>query len=233
MMNLRKSEERGHAHHGWLNAKHTFSFSNYYDDRFLGFRDLRVINEDQVAGGGGFAPHPHRDMEILTYILEGELAHKDSMGNGSVIKPGDVQYMSAGTGVMHSEFNHSPTDTVHLLQIWIMPEKRGEKPAYAQEHYDEASRKNQLKLIASKDGREGSIQIRQSLNLYASLLDEGKSLDLSVAAGRHVWVQVARGEITVEGQTLSAGDGLSVSEKTALNFKGVAKSSEFLVFDLT
>jgi redox-sensitive bicupin YhaK (pirin superfamily) len=232
MMNIRRSEERGHADHGWLNAKHTFSFSSYYDDRFIGFRDLRVINEDRVAAHEGFGTHGHKDMEIITYILEGALQHKDSMGNGAVIVPGDVQYMSAGTGVMHSEFNHSQTEEVHLLQIWILPEKRGEKPTYGQKHFDEAARLNQLKLVASKDGRAESIQIRQNISLYASLLDGKKTLELPLAAKRHAWVQVAKGEIEVNGQTLKTGDGVAVSNTENLSFTGVADRSEFLVFDL-
>jgi redox-sensitive bicupin YhaK (pirin superfamily) len=232
MINIRKSEDRGHADHGWLNAKHTFSFGGYYDNRFVGFRDLRVINEDQVEADMGFPTHAHKDMEILTYVLEGALQHKDSMGNGSVIRPGDVQYMSAGSGVNHSEFNHSREEPVHLLQIWILPEKRGEIPAYDQKSFSRESRLNQLGLLASKDGRQNSIQIRQDVNLYGSLLDAQKTTSLKLEPKRFAWIQVAQGEIEVNGEVLAAGDGAAIGQTEVLNFKGLAKTSEFLVFDL-
>ena len=231
MMYLRKSEERGHADHGWLKAKHSFSFSSYYDDRFLGFRDLRVINEDQVLGGGGFPTHGHQNMEIITYILEGALEHKDSMGTGSVIRPGDVQYMSAASGVMHSEFNHSKTDKVHLLQIWVLPEHQGGSPRYDQKHYSEADRNNKLKLIASHDGQDNSISVRQDMSLYASLLDPSQSVSLELKEGRHAWLQLAKGKLEVNGEEIKAGDGLAFSKEPKIDIKALEKS-EFLVFDL-
>ena len=231
MQTIRRSEDRGHADHGWLKAKHSFSFSNYYDDRFLGFRDLRVINEDQVEGGGGFPTHGHKNMEIITYILEGSLEHKDSMGTGSVIKPGDVQYMSAGTGVMHSEFNHSKVEKVHLLQIWILPAHQGATPAYDQKFYSVEKRLNQLALIASESGGEGAIKIRQDAKIYASILESGKALELSLDPKRYAWVQVARGEIEVNGEVLKAGDGLSLSNERSLKILGKDRA-EFLIFDL-
>ncbi len=231
MMYLRKSDERGEADHGWLKAKHSFSFSSYYDNRYLGFRDLRVINEDQVLGGGGFPTHSHKDMEIVTYILEGALEHKDSMGTGSIIRPGDVQYMSAGSGVNHSEFNHSKTDRVHLLQIWILPEKQGGSPRYDQKHFAEADRTNQLRLIASHDGRDNSISIRQNASLYASLLESGKTVTHEIAEGRHVWLQLARGKLEVNGEPIEAGDGLAFVKESTIEIKGTEKA-EFILFDL-
>ena len=231
MMYLRKSDERGYADHGWLKAKHSFSFSSYYDDRFLGFRDLRVINEDQVLGGGGFPTHSHKNMEIITYILEGALEHRDSMGTGSVIRPGDVQYMSAASGVSHSEFNHSKTNRVHLLQIWILPEHQGGDPRYDQKNFDESTRLNQLKLIVSRDGREGSISVRQDMNLYASLLEPEKTVSLSIKEGRHAWLQLAKGKIDVNGEEIEAGDGLAFSDESKIEIRALEKA-EFLLFDL-
>ncbi len=229
---LRRSEDRGHVHHGWLNAKHSFSFGSYYDDRHLGFRDLRVINEDQVAPGAGFPSHGHQDMEIITYIIEGALEHKDSMGSGSVIRPGDVQYMSAASGVMHSEFNHSKQEKVHLLQIWILPKVRGGKPAYAEKHFPLESRLNQLCPIATADGKSGSLHIRQDANVYASILEAEKTVSLDLANGRHLWVQVAKGELLVNGERLKAGDGLAISQENKIIFNGLDRA-EFIIFDLS
>jgi redox-sensitive bicupin YhaK (pirin superfamily) len=232
MLTLRKAEDRGQFDHGWLQTAHTFSFGQYYDNRHLGFRDLRVINEDYVQEGVGFPTHPHKDMEILTYILEGEIAHEDSMGNGSIIRPGDLQYMSAGTGVSHSEFNPSPKNRSHLLQIWILPNERGATPRYGQKHFEKKDRLNQLRLVASKDGREGSIEIRQDVSLYASILEKGQKLGLALPEGRNAWIQVARGSLTVNGQALRAGDGVAISKEAKLNFEGGDETSEFLTFDL-
>lgn len=231
MMYIRKSDERGQADHGWLKAKHTFSFSSYYDDRFLGFRDLRVINEDQVLGGGGFPTHSHKNMEIVTYILEGSLEHKDSMGTGSVIRPGDVQYMSAASGVSHSEFNHSKTDRVHLLQIWILPEHQGGEPRYDQKHFDERSRLNQFRLLVSRDGSENSISVRQDVKLFGTILEPSKSISYSLTETRHAWLQLAKGAIEVNGERMDAGDGMAFVKESNLEVKALEKS-EFLLFDL-
>jgi redox-sensitive bicupin YhaK (pirin superfamily) len=231
MIQLRKSKERGHVNHGWLDTYHTFSFANYYDPKHVGFRDLLVINEDRIKGGQGFGTHGHQDMEIITYMLEGDLAHKDSMGSGSVIKRGDVQRMSAGTGVTHSEFNGSEKNSAHFLQIWISPKKAGLKPEYEEKHFSSDEKTNRLKLIASSDGREGSLRIQQEAAIYASLLDEGCSVELPLSKGRHAWVQIVRGSVELNGVLLGEGDGAAVSEE-----KGVAlqakSASEFLVFDL-
>ena len=232
MLQIRRSEERGQADHGWLYAKHTFSFSEYYDDRFLGFRDLRVINEDRVQPGAGFPMHPHKSMEILTYILDGALEHKDSMGNVGVIYPGEVQYMSAGAGVVHSEYNHSKTEAVHLLQIWILPEHQGGPSNYGQKSFSVDERKNKLRLIASHDGREDSILIRQNAHLYASLLDADRELKYEIQKGRHVWLQLAKGEITLNGERMKAGDGVAITDERALTIHA-NEDAEFLVFDLS
>jgi redox-sensitive bicupin YhaK (pirin superfamily) len=232
MITLRKASERGQFDHGWLQTAHTFSFGEYYDDRFLGFRDLRVINEDHVQEGVGFPTHPHRDMEILTYMLDGEIAHKDSMGNGSVIKVGDLQYMSAGSGVTHSEFNPSETKPSHLLQIWILPNARGAMPRYGQKHFSKNSRLNQLCLIASADGRQDSIEVRQDISLYTSVLENKKTLELPLKDGRFAWIQVARGELVLNGQILKAGDGASMGKEQLLKFESHSDQTEFLVFDL-
>jgi len=231
MIKIRKSNERGHADHGWLNTRFSFSFADYYDPKHVEFRTLRVMNDDRVAGGGGFPTHPHRDMEIVTYVLEGVLEHKDSMGNGSVIKPGDVQYMSAGTGVAHSEFNASKTETVHLYQIWMFPDKTGYKPAYDQKNFSEAEKRGKLRLLISPDGRDGSVKIRQDNELYATVLGVGDSVKHSLKPERHAYVQVARGSVTLNGKTLEAGDGAEISEEKALELKGV-KEAEVLLFDL-
>jgi redox-sensitive bicupin YhaK (pirin superfamily) len=231
MIQVRKSEERGHFDHGWLNTYHTFSFSEYYDPKHMSFRHLRVINEDFVAPADGFDTHPHENMEIITYIVEGELEHKDSMGNGSVIRPGDVQRMSAGTGVTHSEFNPSKSGRVHLLQIWIFPEKKGIKPSYEQKHFAPESRVNQLRLVASRDGAEGSVTIHQDAKVFVSTLESGRQLEHSVGKGRAVWVQLIRGELDLNGTELHTGDGAAVTDESAVSLRA-SKESEFILFDL-
>ena len=231
MISVRKSNERGHFDHGWLNTYHTFSFDQYYDPRYMGFRDLRVINEDFVAPGRGFPRHGHRDMEIITYILEGALKHEDSMGNGSVIRPGDVQRMTAGTGVRHSEQNASNTERVHLLQIWILPNADDLTPGYEQKAFSEAERRGQLRLIASGDGRDGSVQLNQDVKLFASLLDAGKTIDFQIDPVRYAWIQVARGAISVNGERAEQGDGVVVVAESLLNIKA-EEPAEILLFDL-
>jgi redox-sensitive bicupin YhaK (pirin superfamily) len=231
MIDIRKSNERGHVNHGWLDTHFTFSFAEYYDPKHIHFRTLRVMNDDRVAGGGGFPTHPHRDMEIVTYVLEGALQHRDSMGNGSVIKPGDVQYMSAGTGVQHSEFNASETEPVHLYQIWMFPEKQGLKPTYDQKNFPEAEKRGKLRLVASPDGRNGSVQIRQDNELYATLLGEGESVKHELKNDRHAYVQVARGSVTLNGKKLAEGDGAAISAEKSVELTGV-KDAEVLLFDL-
>jgi redox-sensitive bicupin YhaK (pirin superfamily) len=232
MIRIRPADERGHANHGWLDTHHTFSFADYYDPEQMGFRALRVINEDRVAPESGFGAHPHRDMEIVTYVLEGELGHKDSMGTGSVIRPGEVQRMSAGTGVTHSEWNHSKQKPVHLLQIWIVPERNGIKPSYEQKSFGDEAR-NQLRLVASPDARDGSVTIHQDAELYVARLDGGKAASHELRPGRHAWVQVVRGAVDLNGKPLEAGDGAAVSEekRLALAAKG-PEGAEVLVFDL-
>ena len=231
-MEIRRSNERGLAEHGWLKSFHTFSFADYYDPNHMGFGPLRVINEDRVQPGQGFGTHGHRDMEIISYVLEGGLAHKDSMGNGSVIRPGDVQRMSAGTGVRHSEFNASDKDLVHFLQIWIEPNQRNVAPSYEEKRFDDASKRGKLRLIASPDGREGSVTIHQDASLYATVLDGDDAVDFQPAAGRLVYVHVVRGEATVNGQALAAGDAMKLSgnENRVRLEKG--RGAEVLVFDL-
>src|SRR5712692_232181 len=231
MINIRKSNERGHADHGWLNTHFTFSFADYDDPKHVHFRTLRVMNDDRVAGGGGFPMHPHRDMEIVTYVLEGALEHRDSMGNGSVIKPGDIQYMSAGSGVTHSEFNASPAEPVHLYQIWMFPEKQGLKPAYDQKNFTEAEKRGKLRLVASPDGRDGSVKIRQDNDLYATVLAKGESVKHELKPDRHAYVQVARGSVKLNGKDLAQGDGAAISAEKSLELTGV-KDAEVLVFDL-
>jgi redox-sensitive bicupin YhaK (pirin superfamily) len=228
---VRPAAERGHADHGWLDTWHTFSFADYYDPRFMGFRVLRVINEDFVAPGRGFPPHAHRDMEILTYVLEGALQHRDSLGTGSVIRPGEVQRMSAGTGVRHSEANPSADEAVHLLQIWIEPATLGIEPGYEQKAFADDDKRGRLRLVASPDGADGSVTIHQDARLFATLLDHGRTVVHPLAEHRHAWVQVARGTLTLNGQTLSAGDGAAVSGETALTLIG-EKEAEALIFDL-
>jgi len=231
MMTIRHASERGHANHGWLDSHHTFSFADYYDPNAMGFRALRVINEDRVQPGRGFGTHPHRDMEIISYVLEGGLAHKDSMGTGSVIQPGEVQRMSAGTGVTHSEMNASREQSVHFLQIWLVPERRGITPSYEQKAYAQAEKDGKLRIVASPDGRDGSVVIHTDAALYAGLFDQGQSAELAIPKGRHAWVQVARGKVRVNGKDLGPGDGAALSDESALAIEGVEKA-EVLVFDL-
>jgi redox-sensitive bicupin YhaK (pirin superfamily) len=232
MIQIRKAEERGHFDHGWLDTHHTFSFGDYHDERNMGFRALRVINEDRVAAGQGFGTHGHRDMEILTYVLEGQLAHHDSMGNGSAIAPGDVQFMSAGTGVRHSEFNASKSEPVHFYQIWILPNVDGATPRYSEKRLGETAKAGKLLLVASGSGADGAIALRQDVNVYASVVKPAESLALALPAGRHLWVQVLRGGLDVNGKTLFAGDGLSASKETEFRFSGGDQGAEFLAFDL-
>ncbi len=233
MITLRPSAERGHFDHGWLNTYHTFSFADYYDPRHMGFRALRVINEDTVHPGRGFGMHPHRDMEIITYILQGALSHKDSMGTGSTIRPGDVQRMSAGTGVLHSEFNHSKDEGVHLLQIWILPEKEGLQPSYEQKRFPAEEKRDRLRLVASPDARDGSVTVHQDVELYSALLDSGKSVTHELAPSRHAWLQVTSGAVEVNGTRVAAGDGAAISKESALKITGASNdASEFLLFDL-
>ena len=231
MVKVRRSEERGHADHGWLNTRFSFSFADYYDPQHEHFRTLRVMNDDRIAGGGGFPTHPHRDMEIVTYVLEGALAHKDSLGNGSVIRPGDVQYMSAGTGVAHSEFNASDQETVHLYQIWMFPDKHNYRPAYDKKHFSTADKRGKLRLLVSPDGREGSVKIRQDNELYATVLAPGETVKHTLKADRHAYVQVARGSVELNGKTLETGDGAAISAEKAVELTGV-KDAEVLLFDL-
>lgn len=228
MITIRRAGERGHFDHGWLNTYHTFSFADYHDPQFMGFRTLRVINEDRVKAGAGFGTHGHRDMEIISYVLEGELAHRDSMGNGSVIRPGDVQRMSAGTGVMHSEMNPSQENGVHFLQIWILPERRGIEPGYEQKNFPEDELRGRLRLVASPDGAEASVTIHQDVKLYSALLAE-ESVMHSYALQRSGWMQVTRGEAEVNGQKLSAGDGAAIADEAAVTISG---TGEVLLFDL-
>ena len=229
---IRRSEERGSANFGWLDSRHSFSFGGYYDPRHMGFGPLRVINEDRVAPGGGFPTHPHRDMEIITYVIEGGLAHRDSTGTSSVIRPGDVQRMSAGTGVRHSEYNASETDPVRFLQIWIIPDEDGLKPDYEQKTFAEAEKRGKLRLVGSSDGRDGSVTIHQNVDLYAMLLEPGESVSHRMSAGRVAWVQVVDGGLIVNGQRLRAGDGLAMSGADELRLKAQA-ATEALVFDMT
>ena len=231
MIALRNSGERGHANHGWLDSYHSFSFADYYDPQHMGYSSLRVINEDYVQPGKGFGTHGHRDMEIITYILEGALEHKDSMGNGSVIRPDDVQRMSAGTGVQHSEFNPSPAEIVHLLQIWIEPDVAGIKPSYEEKHFDAASKRGKLRLIASRDGRDGSVTIHQDASVYAALIDGSERASHRLASGRKAYVHVARGKVTVGGRALAAGDALKADGESTLVLEH-GTQAEVLLFDL-
>jgi redox-sensitive bicupin YhaK (pirin superfamily) len=231
MITVRQAKDRGHFNFGWLDTNHTFSFGDYYDPRFMGFRSLRVINEDRVHPGRGFPTHPHRDMEIITYVLEGSLEHKDSMGTGSVIRPGEVQRMSAGSGITHSESNSSRDESVHLLQIWIMPDQYGIRPGYEQKMYAAEEKQGRLRLIASPDGRDDSVMIHQDTTLYAALLEPGQEVVHGLSANRHAWVQVARGAVSLNGQILSQGDGAAVSDEQSLAIVG-QESAEVLLFDL-
>jgi quercetin 2,3-dioxygenase len=231
MMTIRPATERGHFQHGWLDTHHTFSFADYYDPAQMGFRSLRVLNDDRVAPGQGFGAHPHRDMEILTYVLEGALQHKDSMGTGSVIRPGDVQRMSAGTGVTHSEFNASRSEPVHFLQIWILPAERGTKPGYEQKTFADAEKRGRLRVVASPDGRDGSVTVHADTVVRAGLFDRGESAEARLAEGRHAWVHVARGRVRVNERELGAGDGAALSGEELVRIEGV-DSGEVLLFDL-
>jgi redox-sensitive bicupin YhaK (pirin superfamily) len=231
MIRVRKASERGHFDHGWLDTHHTFSFSRYYDPRHMGYRALRVINEDRVEPGQGFGTHPHEDMEIVTYVLSGALAHKDSLGTGSAIRPGELQRMTAGTGISHSEFNPSQTEPVHFYQIWLLPEREGLDPSYEQKAFPEEERHNRLRLVASPDGGDGSLTIRQDARLYLATLDEGHEVSKDIPPGRHSWLQVLRGNVSLNGQAISAGDGAAVSEESALAIRAESPS-EVLLFDL-
>ena len=231
MLSIRTSDERGLGEHGWLHSRHTFSFANYFDPRFVGYRKLRVINEDRVEPGRGFGTHGHRDMEIISYVLEGALEHGDSMGNRSVIRPGEVQRMSAGTGVRHSEFNHSQQDPVHFLQIWIVPDRGGLTPSYEQKAFSEEERRNGWRLLASADGREGSVTVHQDIALHGSIVEPGVTLGFSRASGRGLWLHVASGRVRVNGQELGAGDAVATDDEDRLDIEGVERA-ELLLFDL-
>ena len=231
MITLRKSKDRGHAEHGWLESYHTFSFAEYRDPKFTGFRNLLVINEDRVRPGEGFGKHGHQNMEIVSYVLDGALKHKDSLGTGSVLRPGDVQRMSAGTGVRHSEFNHSKEEPVHFLQIWITPQKHGIPPSYEEKKFSSEEKSNRLRLIVSPEGEDGSLKIHQDARIFAMVLDAGKDVSYPIAPKRHAWIQVARGSVELNGQILEEGDGAAISEESALALRGITRS-EVLLFDL-
>jgi quercetin 2,3-dioxygenase len=231
MIRVRRASERGHFNHGWLDTYHTFSFSRYYDPRHMGFRALRVINEDRVQPGRGFGTHPHEDMEIVTYVLSGALAHQDSLGTGSTIRPGELQRMTAGTGIRHSEFNPSDGEPVHLYQIWLLPEQEGLEPCYEQKSFPEDERHNRLRLVASPDGHDGSLTIRQDARLYLATLDGSQEVSQGVAPGRHAWLQVLRGGVDLNGHTLAAGDGAALSDEVGLTIRADGPS-EILLFDL-
>ncbi|WP_026354479.1 pirin family protein [Massilia niastensis] len=231
MLDVRKSNERGAASFGWLKSRHTFSFGHYYDPKHMGFGPLRVINEDNVAPGRGFDSHGHRDMEIISYVLDGALEHKDSMGNGSVLRYGDVQRMSAGSGVVHSEYNHSKTEGVHFLQIWIEPDSVGAAPGYEEKHFDAASKAGRLRLIASSDGRDGSVSMRQDAEIYAAIVDGDDALTHALRAGRQAYVHVVRGRVTVNGVELAGGDALKLADEQAVTLAR-AEAAEVLLFDL-
>ena len=231
MITVRQAGERGRFDHGWLDTRHTFSFADYHDPAHMGFRGLRVINEDRVQPGQGFPTHGHRDMEIISYVLEGALEHKDNMGTGSVIRPGDVQRMSAGTGVLHSEFNPSKSEPVHFLQVWILPQARGLEPSYEQKHFPETKKRGRLRLIASRDGLEGSVRVHHDARVFAAILEGGQRVTHTLGEGRHAWVQVARGAVTLNGQALAEGDGAAASREPALTLAATERA-EVLVFDL-
>jgi redox-sensitive bicupin YhaK (pirin superfamily) len=231
MIEVRHARERGRSNVGWLDSWHSFSFSDYYDPRYMGFRALRVLNDDRVNPSAGFGAHSHRDMEIVSYVLSGELAHRDSMGNGSSMRPGDVQRMSAGSGVTHSEWNHSTSEPVHFLQIWLVPEQRGIAPSYEQRHFAPAQLKDRLCLVASHDGRDGSLTVHQDVALYVSKLGAGQELAYAVAPGRALWLHVARGTLALDGLTLGEGDGAALTEASALSVRA-HDESELLLFDL-
>ena len=231
MITIRKSHDRGVGRHGWLTSHHTFSFANYYDDKHMGFRDLRVINEDFVEAGRGFGAHQHDNMEIISIVMEGALAHKDSTGGNGVLRAGEVQRMSAGSGVVHSEFNGSDSEPAHFFQIWIMPEKRGIKPGYEQKLIPLEERRNQLRLLVAPGGRDGALDINQNVELFGSILDKGRTVEHPIAKGRAAWIQVARGSVDVNGTTLQTGDGAAIESESTLRITG-NESSEFLLFDL-
>lgn len=241
MITIRPAQNRGAANFGWLDSRHTFSFGEYYDPNHMGFANLRVINEDKVTPGQGFSTHGHRDMEIISYVLEGALEHKDSIGTGSVIRPGDVQRMSAGTGIQHSEYNASQTEPVHFLQIWILPERKGIEPGYEQKTFTEAEKRGTLRLVGSRDGRDGSITIHQNVDLYAAALQDGDAVTHTFANGRVAWLQVARGAVQLNGQTLTAGDGAAITpsgnceaiaQESQITLQGASDTAEVLLFDM-
>lgn len=229
-MNIRRSEDRGHGNYGWLDTKHSFSFAGYYDPKHMGFRALRVINDDRVTGGQGFGTHPHRDMEIISYVVEGALEHKDSLGNGSVIRPGEVQRMTAGTGVTHSEYNHSATDALRFLQIWVLPDEMGLRPGYEQKFFGD-ERRGKLRLVASPNGAEGSVQIHQDVSMFASVLEDGERVTHELAQGRHAWLQIVRGTVVVGGVELAEGDGAAFNDAVSICIESVGES-ELVLFDL-
>ncbi len=231
MITVRPATERGHANHGWLDTHHTFSFANYYDPAHMGFRALRVINEDRVAAGAGFPTHPHRDMEIISYVLDGAIEHRDSMGNGSVIRAGDVQRMTAGTGVFHSEFNPSRAEPLHFLQIWLLPNERGLTPGYEQRSFSLADRTNRLRLVASPDGAGDSVSINQDVSLYSSMLSADEQVEHELDAGRHAWLQVISGAVVANDNALAAGDGAAISEESLLRIRA-SEDAHFILFDL-
>jgi quercetin 2,3-dioxygenase len=231
-LTIRRSEDRGRANFGWLDSRHTFSFGHYHDPDHMGFGPLRVINDDRVAGGGGFPTHPHADMEIISIVLEGAMEHKDSLGTGSVIRPGDVQRMSAGTGIRHSEFNASATDPVHFLQIWIMPERHGIAPGYEQKSFAEAETRGRLRLVGARDGRDGAVTIHQDVDLYSGNLGAGDAVRHEIKSGRAAWLQVARGQVSVNGETLRAGDGAAVTDAEYLELAGTSAAAQVVLFDL-
>ena len=232
MLTIRKANERGLSKFNWLYSQHSFSFGGYMNPAYMGFSDLRVINEDRVVPGAGFGTHSHRDMEIISYVLEGELAHKDSMGTGSVIRPGDVQRMTAGTGVSHSEMNYSDENPVHFLQIWLLPEAKGLKPGYEQKHFDPAEQQNQWRLVGSRDGRKGSVTIHQDVSLYSAKLDADTELNYQLAEGRKAWLQVVRGSVQLNGELLTVGDGAAISDLSSLSLFAKEDNTEVLLFDL-
>ena len=231
MYAVRRSDERGHADHGWLDSRHTFSFADYYDPAHMGFRALRVINEDHVAAGRGFGAHPHRDMEILTYVVSGAVQHADSMGNRAVVRPGEIQRMTAGTGVTHSEINPSPAEDLHLLQIWIQPDRRGHEPGYEQVRFADRDRNGRLVQLAAREPEQGAVRIHQDVSLYAAALERGATIEHALAPGRHAWLQIVDGDVEVAGHLLRAGDGLAVSDESAITMTGV-EPAEILLFDL-
>lgn len=232
MIEIRKASERGHADHGWLKTYHTFSFGGYHHPKYMGFRSLRVINEDRVAPGQGFGEHAHNDMEIVSYVLDGALEHKDSLGNGEVLKPGEFQRISAGTGITHSEFNPSESEPTHFYQIWLLPKSRGIEPSYEQKYFADTELNNALRLVASPDGRNGSLSIHQDTSIYLSKINSGNTISYSIPSGRHAWLQVLRGSLTLNDRTLDTSDGAAISNETELNITA-SSDGEFMLFDLS